>query len=383
MYVYKRQVTMQRGIATLLAIALVFWAVGAHMFTTAEASNLTYVKDTLSDSNPGSVSNHNIQFKSPTGVTSGQTIVVTFPNGFNIGTSSVAFGDVDLAVAGVDQALVASAPTAAQWAVSTSSQNLVFTSGGASAVIGANATVTIEIGTNATFGGTGTNQVTNPTATTSYEFTITAGTADSGQTRVAIINNVLVTANVDTTLTFTVSGTSTGTTVNGSPTTTAATSTSTTLPFGTLAAGVSKTLAQDLTVATNAIHGYVVTVEQDANLLSSTGADIDGFIDGAYTNTPAAWIAPSNNISLEDTWGHWGLTTDDISLLGAGPDFAANQWVSASTTPRAVMAHSGPADGVTNDIGAAQVGYQIQISALQEAGDDYNTTLTYIATPTF
>jgi hypothetical protein len=73
---------------------------------------------------------------------------------------------------------------------------------------------------------------------------------------------------------------------------TSTTTTSTSLPFGTLAANVSKTLAQDLTVSTNARNGYVVTVEQDANLLSSTGADIDGFIDGAYTNTPAAWQAP-------------------------------------------------------------------------------------------
>jgi hypothetical protein len=59
---------MQGGIATLVAIALVLWAVGAHMFTTAEASNLTYVKDTLSDSDTGSVSNHTIEFLSPTGV---------------------------------------------------------------------------------------------------------------------------------------------------------------------------------------------------------------------------------------------------------------------------------------------------------------------------
>ena len=127
----------------------------------------------------------------------------------------------------------------------------------------------------------------------------------------------------------------------------------------------------------------MVTVEQDANLLSSTGADIDGFIDGAYTNTPSSWVAPSNSIGDENTWGHWGLTTDDISLLGAGLDFAANQWVAPSTTPRAIMAHDGPSDGVTNDIGAARIGYQAQITALQEAGDDYSTTLTYIATPTF
>jgi len=371
---------MQRGIATLLAIALVLWAVGAHMFTKAEASNLTYVKDTLSDSAPSSVSNHTIQFLSPTGVSSGQTIVVTFPLGFNLSTSSVAFGDVDLLEGAVDETLVAAGATAAQWNAVVAGQTLTFTSGGAGATIAPYATVTIKIGTNA---AGGTNRVTNPSATTSYEFSITAGTADSGQTRVAIINNVLVTANVDTTLTFTVSGTNPLTTVNGSPTTTFATSTGTTLPFGTLASGVSKTLGQDLTVATNARNGYVVTVEQDANLQSSTGADIDGFIDGAYTNTPAAWVGPSNNINNENTWGHWGLTTDDATLLGQGLDFAANQWVAASTTPRAIMAHNGPADGTTDDIGAARVGYQIQITALQEAGDDYSTTLTYIATPTF
>jgi hypothetical protein len=380
MYVYKRQVTMQRGIATLLAIALVLWAVGAHMFTQAEAANLTYVKDTLSDSAPSSASNHTIQFLSPTGVSAGQTITVLFPNGFNIGTSSVNFTDVDLAVSGTDQTLAASAAPGV-WGISTSSQTLIITSN--NSTIAPNATVTIEIGTNATFGTTGDAQITNPSATTSYEFTITAGTADNGQTRVAIINNVLVTANVDTSLTFVVYGTSTGATINGSPTTTATNTTSVSLPFGTLANNVSKVLGQDLTVATNAKNGYVVTVEQDQNLLSSTGADIDGFIDGAYTNTPTAWVAPSNNVANENTWGHWGLTSNDPSLLGAGTDFASNQWVAPSTTPRAIMAHNGPSDGTTIGVGRATIGYQAQITALQEAGDDYSTTLTYIATPTF
>lgn len=379
MYVFKRQVTMQRGIATLLAIALALWALGAHMFTTVEAADLTYVKNTLSDSAPGVVSNHTIQFLSPTGLAAGEAITITFPSGFNIGTSTVNHASIDLAVAGIDQTLsTSSAPGV--WGVSTSSQDLIITSN--NSTIAANATVTIEIGTNATFGSAGNSQVTNPNATTSYEFTIAVGSSDTGQTRVAIVNTVLVTANVDTSLTFTVSGTSTGATVNGSPTTTAATSTNTTLPFGTLAANVSKVLAQDLTVATNANNGYVVTVEQDQNLLSSNG-DIDGFIDGAYTNSPAAWVAPSNNIADENTWGHWGLTSTDPSLLGAGTDFTSDTWVAASTTPRAIMAHSGPSDGTTYAIGRATIGYQVQITALQEAGDDYSTTLTYIATPTF
>jgi hypothetical protein len=366
----------------LLSIALVLWAVGFHMFTNyAEAGNLTYVKDTLSNSAPTETSNHEIQFLSPTGVLSGEVITVTFPNDFNIATSGVGVADVDLEEDGADESVVASGAGAGDWTFATTTNTVTFTSGGAGATIAANATVTIKIGTNAD--GPGVNQVTNPTATTSYEFTVAAGPSDSGQFRVAIINDVLVTANVDTTLVFTISGTSSNVTVNGSPTTTATTSTSTTLPFETLDADVSKTLGQDLTIATNARNGYVVTVEQDLDLKSTTGAIIDGFIDGAYTDTPTGWVDPSNDVLDDTTWGHWGLTSNDTSLLGAGLDFASDQWVAASTTPRAIMAHSGPADGVTLGIGRATVGYQIQITALQEAGDDYNTTLTYIATPTF
>lgn len=378
MYVLRRQVTMQRGIATLLAIALALWAVGVHMFTSVEAANLTYVKDTLSDSDTGSLSNHTIQFVTPSNVNAGETVTVTFPSSFT-GTSSVTVTDVDLEIGGVDETLVAGAPGAAQWGFTWSGDVMTLLAG-ASESIATSATVTIKIGNNA---DGGTIRLVNPAAVNSYEITITAGTDDTGQTRVAIVDNVLVTANVNTSLTFTVNGTTTGAVVNGSPTTTSTTTTSTSLPFGLLANNVSKTLAQDLTVATNARNGYVVTVEQDTNLESETGADIDGFIDGAYTNTPAAWTAPSNNVLNENTWGHWGLTSNDTTLLGAGVDFGSDQWVAASTTPRAIMAHSGPADGTTLGIGRATIGYQAQITALQEAADDYNTTLTYIATPTF
>lgn len=377
MYVLRRQVAAQKGIATLLASALVLWALGTHLFSVAEAANLTSIRDTLSNSAPSEVSNHTFEFTLPTGdgIAAGETVVITFPAGFNMG--SVAFGDVDIEVNTVDQT-VAAVPSGSTWGAAVSGQVLTLTNG--NVAVSAGDDILVQVGTNASGG---TNQVTNPAGIQSYEFTIVAGVEDSGQFRVAIVDDVEVTANVNTTLTFTVSGTSNGTTVNGSPTTTATTTTSNTLPFETLTGGTSKTLAQDLSVATNAIQGYVVTVEQSQNLLSSTGADIDGFIDGAYTDTPTAWVAPSNSISDEDTWGHWGLTTDDSTLLGAGTDFGSDEWVSASTTPRAVMAHDGPSDGVTDDIGAARVGYQAQITALQEAGDDYNTTLTYIATPTF
>jgi hypothetical protein len=204
--------------------------------------------------------------------------------------------------------------------------------------------------------------------------------ADTGLTRVAILDGSVVTANVDTAFTFSVSGVASGSTVNGSPTTTATTTTATSVPFGTLAPNVSKTVAQDLSVTTNAVNGFVVTVQQTQNLLSVTGADIDGFANGAYTNTPTAWTAPTAQVANENTWGHWGLTSeDDLN----GNEFSSNKWVAASTTPRQVFQNSSSADGVTANIGKTRIGYQAQVSGLQEAADDYNTTLIYVATPTF
>ncbi len=361
----------QRVVATLVASALVLWSVGA--YTTAQAANLTSITDTLSDSDVSVVSNHTILFTVPTsspGVAAGQTITVTFPVGFNMG--SVAFGDVDFSINGANQTLAA-APSGATWGAAVAGQVLTLTSG--TGVVTATQVVEIKIGTNATGG---TNQITNPTAG-SYEIVVTAGSADTGRTRVYIIDNVVVTAIVNTTLDFVIDGLATSTAINGTSTT--GSTTPTTIPFGVLNSGEIKTLGQRLSVATNARNGFVVTVEQDSNLESSTGADIDGFIDGAYTDTPAAWAAPTNVITNENTWGHWGLTSTDSDLNG--DEFGSNLWVAASTTPRQVFSHTGPADGTTADVGLVDVAYQIEITALQEAGDDYSTTLTYIATPTF
>ena len=370
--------SLHRVVAMLVAIAVLAWSVGA--YSNAQAANLAVISNTLSDSDVASLSNHTIQFTVPTsspGVIAGGTIVVTFPVGFNLSTSSVAFGDVDFTINGAQQTLAAVAAPGV-WGAAVSGQNLTITSN--NGVVTAGQIVRILVGTNATGG---TNRVTNP-GIGSYEFVVTAGAADTGRTRVAILDNVDVTAKVDTSFIFTVTGLATSTVVNGTSTTGSTTATS--IPFGTLIAGQMKTLAQRLNVTTNARNGFVVTVEQDQNLLSSTGADIDGFRDGAYTNIPEAWgAAPVNTILNENTWGHWGLTTEDSNLdaqLGGGT-FVGTRFVAASTTPRQIFAHGGPSDGATVDVGETDIGYQIQITPLQEAGDDYTTTLTYIATPTF
>lgn len=372
----------------LVTVALLLMSIG---FTkTAHAENVREFSDLLSDSAPSVGSNHTIDFIIPNGVAATEAITLTFPTSpdtFNLG--SISDLDVDLELDGVDETIGGGAGA---WTLSTTSTTVVLTSNDAGATLPVNATTTIKIGTNATEGGAGEDQIINPaTSGTSYEITVSAGTPgdlDTGATRVAIVDTVLVSASVDTTFDFTVTGLATSTPVNATSTT--GSSSPTVLNFGDLDAWEIKTLAQRLNVSTNARNGYVVTVETDQQLSSETGADIDGFADGAYDDTPAAWTAPSNTILQEHTYGHWGMTTTDGNLQGNGTDFSSDQWISASTTPRAIMAHNGPSDGVTStpdatgdDVGSTTVGYQVQITPLQEAADDYTAVLTYIATPTF
>lgn len=360
MFVIPTQVGFtHRVVAMLVACAVALTSIG--FYTTAQAANLVQVSDTLSDSGPSVTSAHSFSFNIPAGssLASTGTVSITFPSGFT-GVGTVLTGDLVVRING-------SLATHTNFA--TTSQSISFQPGTAAA---ANATVTVAVAD---------TKITNPAGIQSYEFTITTPT-DTGKTRVAIVNYVEVTAIVNTVFDFVVAGLGTSTAINSTSTT--GSTTATTIPFGVLAADGIYTLGQQLSVTTNARNGFVVTVEQDGNLQSATGADIDGFSNGTYVNTPVAWSAPSDSLLLENTWGHWGLTSNDSDLNGG--EFTSgggNKWVAASTTPRQVFSHTGSADGSTQDYGQVEVAYQVQITPLQEAADDYNATLMYVATPSF
>lgn len=386
-YYSMRNNVSYQAIAMLVVATMLAWTVGANLVgTKAEAANVTYFSDTLSDSRSDQASNHTLDFILPNGMIATETFVVTFDAGFDL--TGLATDDVDVAFNGAATTSVAAAAGAGVFGATFAApdaQSITFTSptGG----VASGTRLTITIGTNSVIDTVGNNQITNPTATTtSYTIDILAAGAnpiqDAGQTRVAITDNVLVTAAVNTTFDFVVNGTDAGFPIPGVATATAATTTSYALPFGTLTAGVSKTLAHQLNVTTNAANGFVVTVEQTGELLSSTGAIIDSFTDGAYENDPSAnatWVHPTGNISQDNTWGHWGLTSDD-DVFNSGTN---DGWVAASTTPRLIFSHSSSTLGTNTDIGSTTVGYQIEITSLQEAGNDYSTNLIYIATPTF
>jgi hypothetical protein len=372
-----------QAIAATVALALILWAMGVPSFRIAEAAALTDISNTLSDSAPGAASDHTIEFVSPNaigGVVS-QGIVITFETG-SFDLSTIGEEDIDLLENGVAESI------GGDWTVSTTSDSISILSNGLSGIT-AGATTTVLIGLHATNDGSPDSQIINPTAG-SYTIDIdTQAGADSGQTQVAIVDSVQVTASVDTQFTFTVAGVLAGEPVNTADTTGGST-TANTIEFGLLEAGApnASTAAQDLTVNTNATNGFVVTVTTDQQLQSTSGADIDGFRNGTFDDTPQAWESPTAVFGSENTYGHWGITTDDPTIgVGLTDDFDAGGsgglFVSASTTPVEVFRHNGPADGTTTGQGTTRVGYKVEISALQEAGTDYTATLTYVATPVF
>lgn len=233
---------------------------------------------------------------------------------------------------------------------------------------------------------------TNPSSEGSQLITITHYDGDTGeelervQVRVYIIDDVWMTARVDATLEFSVSGVASSTSFNG--VTCTRDTTATTTDFGTLEPTVPETVCQALAVTTNADDGYIVTVEQDQELTSDSGSNINSFNDspdGTGSTTPGAWEAPSGILDVYNTYGHMGLTSDDSDLasLGGYNDFTSTAYAGLNgSDPMVVMHHDGPADGSTADKGAANIAYTAEITSLQEAGD-YENTLTYIATPTY
>lgn len=378
-------------VAAVLIAAMLIWLSGMpFMMGRAGAAQLTNMSDTIETSNPGDLSNHVFQFTMENGMVDGQEFAITMPAGFNVPVAMDA-DDIDIASSS-DITIANNCAGSDHFQFALSGQNLIFSSCPTDFLTIASSTViTIEVGTNATFGITGVEKITNHVTAASYEITAQNSTSilpgstfpDVGFTRIVMIDDVTVTASVNSVFQFVVSGVVDGQSVNLSPTTTVATTTATEIPFGTLSAGVSLTMAQDLQVTTNAANGFVVTIEHDGDLRSASGADIDGFIDGAYTDTPVAWQGPGGTLGNEFEYGHIGITSeDDINTNefdGAGGD----KWISASTTPRAIFSHNAPTDGIAPDSGTTRIGFQVEISSLQEAGNDYTNTLMYIATPTF
>lgn len=221
-------------------------------------------------------------------------------------------------------------------------------------------------------------------------YTYTAGDVviDSGVTRVAPIEGVLVTATIESTITFTVAGVNSGTSTCGQTTT--VTTYPYLIPFGSLSAPNIATASQKLTVSTNAA-SYVVTLQENDQLsidgLGTTTIADAICDDGTCTHTTAAeWKTGYNpakgnfgyslaNVSGSDA----SFLYNDSSRVFSSKQIAENgvDFTPPATNPPTIMTQSVP-------VNSSQIYtcFMLAFQVTQQAGYYFNK-LRYTATPTF
>ncbi|PIZ63986.1 hypothetical protein COY16_00500 [Candidatus Roizmanbacteria bacterium CG_4_10_14_0_2_um_filter_39_13] len=241
--------------------------------------------------------------------------------------------------------------------------------------------------------------ITNPsTADTSfYAHIITY--SDAGSTEIdsawvagAVLTttSISVTASIGPTFSFIVAGVIPGSDssgigdvvdqVNGS--TLDITTTASTIPFGTLSTGDPNIGAHDLTVATNATNGFVVTTRYIDVGSSAPLVDGSNNID-IFTGTDAApttWSSPAGTGANVNT-GFMGYTTEDVTLgTGTTNRFTSNKWAGQENVTVKEVFYNGtaPAGGTESE----RIGWQAEVNALQPAGN-YTGTVILVATPTY
>ena len=377
----------QRSIALATLIALLAWTMGLPAWIhNAEASDASNFSDLLSDSDLGVSANHTITFTLSNAVDPLESLTVTFdPDAQSFDLSSIATSSSDITISGGTISQVAT-EAGCTGAVSEVYVNIIDTTNDyiefetcASDTIATTTVVTIDVGN--------TNFIANPATANSYKIQLGGTSGTTGITRVAIIDDVLVTASVDTIFIFTINGVTSGVSVNDDVVTTSGNTTATTVPFGTLSPGTPKLLAQRLTVDTNADNGFSVTVSADQTLTAGNSATIDTFIDGGATASSTLWQGPAGTLGVDTTYGHWGITSDDDAVSvtptrwGIGEAAYQGNFVG---NPVEVFYYNGPTASTSGvGVGSTTVAYKVQITGLQEAATDYQANLTYVATPVF
>jgi hypothetical protein len=347
------------------------------------------MSNTMSRLQISTSANHTIAFTA-SGTTNwdvGDTVILDFvaANGFNTGSFAASDPiDYDIKLEGADESLVAAGGCATNDAievttVNTTTDEITFTAcpSFTPPTLTGSLNIEIEIGTHATFGGTGNTQVVNPGSTGSktikLEGTLESGTDPDGQLAVSIVDSdqVTISATIDPSITFDLD--------------TATTNTETTAPYsvalGTLTTGAVSTSNNSsinsvwVDLATNATGGAVVTV-LDAN--------------AGLTSTAAGYTINSASVTLVAGAEGYGVCIASVTQTsGSLVKVTPYDGLCNTTTNHAVGALQATAQNIlntaTNPIagGRSEILVKAAISSTTPAANDYTDTLTFIATGTF
>jgi len=228
----------------------------------------------------------------------------------------------------------------------------------------------------------------NPSSTISTTYPIRLYSQNAAQTviyddtimKVNPVNGVLVSADVELALSYSISAIGTATTVpscgNANFVTTSA-STATTIPFGFIYNPDTQfyNVAQTHTVTTNVANGYVLTVKYNHPLkLKAGGATIPNTICGntqCTTSAPKTWTDYAG-------YNGFGYSVGNVSGADRAADFTADELYKPFSASAVIVAtKSSPAS-------ASQIAtcYRLSVDAAQQTGY-YSDVLTYVATPKF
>ena len=348
-----------KSISGILITTLLYVVSGGA--TIAHASSLTNLSDILSTQSASTSANHTISFTTPTGVASGETIILTFSSSTTAPTinASLTYTDIDVLDDGVDITLGSTPSGATAGVVRTSATVITFTNG--TSAITAGSVITFKIGTNATNQSTGVYTITSGTAGTMY-VAVTGSFGDTGVLSVPIISssNVSVTATVDDTLSFSVSDSDI---FFGNLSSSFACFAQGSDPGAVTCPTTSETEAFSMTAQTNSLTGYTVTV-QGGTLTSGL-------------NTITALPANTNSSAGSEQFGMRLVHSGGSGSVTA--PYSASGYAYTATSGTAVEVASATVATTTDTY---SVRYIANISTVTEAGS-YSTTQTFVATANF
>lgn len=355
----------------------------------ASAAGLTSISDLMDRQKVGQVSDHTFAFTTPTGVAATETITFTFPAGFDL--SSIVFSDIDLSTTTGGDLTLAVTATTTTWGAVVAGQVLTLTS--ATGTIAAADVITVEIGTVATFGVAGANQIVNhataSASSTDYTVAIGGTMADSGSVVIPVNNDdqIHVSAEVSSELTFTLHD------ALDDASSSLFTDHSNAIDFGTLSSSAARfaveggTSGGGASAPTGGAHGIKVGTNANSGYsITTTGTTLT---NGSNTITAIGAGPTASSVGSEqfgicltlDTTGTSGVDATDVTQNGAiGASFDCGSgygFVAGSANTVATGNAAGPTSVTFYD-----VGYLANISSLTESGA-YATDLTWIATATF
>lgn len=363
---------------------------------------------------------HTITFAPATNIPVGGTIVISYPGAADnsASPSATTFAFNDLSSSNI-QANFSTGSSVCTFGVS--SPNISCTVSGAD--INPGTIVTILIGCSAQSSGTCTTQV--PTLINPTKSNQTAGNADIWKVRIrttdgvsdldlstlslATIESVVVRADIDPSLSFTISGISTGTAVNtgnavgclqSETTNSGLNSTATEVNLGTLTnspsgnnSKVGNISAQLLSVSTNSGNGYVITATSSGHLRnSSTGYFLNDLLtptefpsNGSHYYGFHACGLDTYNSDIGTTF--WNTTASDTNCnsynQGSTGNICKYGWPTATSSITIASDDTGPiGNAIVAGSGLTSMSYAAGADPSLPPGS-YSTIVTYVATPSF